>query len=151
MTHSSEPHRSAQFRVGSPVSWIEIVDRPEGVLAVFDGATPPLTGVEVHSVIFGHSGDVRLVFDLRDFPNDPPAKWANQGYNTVQLTLACAPVRDIRLTGWARQITADIAVDRIGDRVALRVDSPTMTLALTSDFVSVLKVAAYLNDPQTAC
>ena len=132
------------------MSWIEAVHRPEGVLAVFGGAAPPLTRVELHSVTLGHSGDVRMVFDLHDYPSDPPAKWADQGFNTVQLTLACTHVRDIRLTGWASEITADIAVERVDGLVALQVRSPATSLKLTADIVSVVKVAAYLNKPGIA-
>ena len=134
----------------SQVSWIEAVHQPEGVLAVFGGAAPPLTRVELHSVILGR-GDVALVFDLHDYPRDPPAKWAAQGFNTVQLTLACTHVRDVRLTGWGNQITADVAVERLEHGVAVGVHSPATALSLTADIVSVAKVAAYLNDPGSAC
>lgn len=133
------------------MNWIEAVHGSERVLAVFDGAAPPLSRVELHSVTLGHRGDAALVFDLGDYPNRPPAKWAAQGFNTAQLTLACTRVRDIRLTGWASQITAEIAVDRIADRVSVLVHSNAMSLALSADIVSVAEIAGYLNDPGTAC
>lgn len=132
------------------MNWIDAVHGPEGVLAVFDGSAPPLNHVELHTVILGR-GDVGLVFDLNDYPKRPPAKWADQGYNTVQLTLVCTHVRDVRLAGWGNQITADIAVDRVEDRVAVGVRSDTVSIALIADIVSVAKVTAYLNNPGSAC
>ncbi|MGD9622469.1 MAG: Imm50 family immunity protein [Mycolicibacterium sp.] len=133
------------------MSWIEAVHGLEGVDAVFSGAIPPLTRVELHSVTFGHGGDVRLVFDLASYPSRPPEKWAKQGFNTVQLTLVCTQVRDVRVTGWARQVIADIVIGRVDEAVEVRVLSPATSLTLSADIVSVVSVAAYLNDPSRAC
>jgi Immunity protein 50 len=133
------------------MSWIDAVQNGQGVLAVFGGDAPPLTGVDVQRVGFSWEGPgVVLSVSLRDYPADPPAKWAAQQFNTVLLSLNCIDVQDVRLTGWGRQVVADLSLERSGGRVAVRLDSPDATLTLSALAVDVQKVSAYQRGPDDA-
>lgn len=129
------------------MSWIDAVLDPRGVLAVFGGEAPPLNGADVHSVSVHRDGpSVALVFDLRDYPEEPPAKWAGQGFTTVQLTLNCVGVENVRLTGWGTEVVADLSIQRVDERVTVRLDSPNATLTLDALAVDVQKVSAYQRE-----
>ena len=130
------------------MSWLDVVDNGRGVLTVFGGETPPLRSLVVHGVNIHRNGPtVALVFDLPDYPSSPPAKWAAQGFTTVQLTLSCFGAEEIRLSGWGTDVIGDLTLDPVGDRVAVRLESPVTTLTLTALVVDVQNVSAYQESP----
>jgi Immunity protein 50 len=125
------------------VSWIEAVSSPEGVLAVYGGEAPALTGLVRRLEFTWRGPSVVLSVALRDYPSAPPAKWAERGCDTVLLTLYCFGAEDVRLTGWAAGVVADMAVERTDGRVAVALDSPAATLSLSAVDVFVQQVSAY--------
>jgi immunity protein 50 of polymorphic toxin system len=126
------------------MSWLDVVSNGRGVVAVFGGEAPELRSIVVHSVTVHRDGPtVTLVFDLPDYPSAPPAKWAAQGFTTVQLVLSCVGAEEIRLTGWGTDVVGDLSIERAGDRIAVALDTPVATLTLTALAVDVQKVSAY--------
>lgn len=130
------------------MSWIDEVTNGRGVLAVYGGEAPSLQRVELQSVVFTSRGpSAGLAVALRDYPAEPPAKWAAQGFNTVQLLLNCIGIESVRMTSWSNVVVGDISVERLDGLVSVTVDAPGTDLRLVVDSVDVQKVSAYLRVP----
>ncbi|MGW6621066.1 Imm50 family immunity protein [Nocardia sp. NPDC055002] len=122
------------------------------VRAVFGAATPSLEGVVLHEVRLRRDGpSVYLRFDLREFPVDPPRKWANFGYNTVQIELNLYGVYSVEISNLGTESVIDLNLStcvRDGKRVvhARTSENSATHLDVVAGSVSVSKMSAYTDD-----
>jgi len=131
------------------MSWLDAVEDGRGVLAVWGGQAPALTGIDVQALNFSHNGPtVVLAFTLPDYPTDPPAKWAAQGFDTAQMALSIFGIADVRLTGWDVDVVGDLTLERVDGRVAVRLESPAATFSCTALAVDVQTISAYQRERQ---
>ncbi|MEW2418409.1 hypothetical protein AB0953_32675 [Streptomyces sp. NPDC046866] len=86
-------------------SWLDFVDNPETVRAVYRAqAVPELDAVVLGEVMWQADDDPALLirFDLPVYPADPPRRWAESGFDTVQVQLRLVGAA----TGWRQPATA---------------------------------------------
>ncbi|MGK5678848.1 Imm50 family immunity protein [Actinoplanes sp. URMC 104] len=122
--------------------WTKALGNPEGLLAVYEGVPPELTGVSVHELTIGRDGpSVTVTFDLPG-PANPPAKWARAGFDTVQVRLRLFGVADLELRGISTDPVADLELTA-GDPVRLEITSPDLTLRVVAAFADVAGFSAY--------
>ncbi|NUP22757.1 MAG: hypothetical protein HOZ81_43205 [Streptomyces sp.] len=96
------------------------MENPEKVEAVYGGTPPELTDVRIHEVVLHRDGPaLRVRLDLSVYPEQPPRKWAVQGFNTVQIEITFSGLRAVSLEGFSTDVTADIALREEG---GVRVD-----------------------------
>jgi hypothetical protein len=128
--------------------WLDLVDRTEGVPAVYGEETPPqLSAVVVHGVEFAWPA-VRLTFALPAFPAHPPARWVARGSDTVRLTIDLAETQDVELAGWDADVTGEVDLARAGDRIAVSLASPAASFTCTARFVGLLEMVAVRSTPR---
>jgi hypothetical protein len=137
-------------RIGcSMTTWLDAVDDPRGVRAIYGDDVPPLTAVPVHEVCLHRDGP-RLVLrlDLPRYPRDPPAKWTAQGFDTVQIQLMLVDVLELSIDGWSNDPVADISLERDGDAVTVLASAATTRCRARARAATVTEVSAYPNtDP----
>ncbi|MFF2391364.1 Imm50 family immunity protein [Nocardia sp. NPDC058114] len=122
------------------------------VRAIFGAATPSLEGVVLHEVRLHRDGpSVYLRFDFREFPVDPPRKWRNIGYNTVQIELNLYGVDSVEISNLSTESVIDLNLstcNRDGKRVVhARTSKNSAThLDVVAGSVRVSKISAYVGD-----
>lgn len=101
-------------------SWIDLLYKPDGIRAIYGADLPTLRSVDLHEFSLHRDGPVAtLRFDLAEFPRMPPKKWADQGFNVVQVQLSLGGVQRLTVVGWETNVTIDIDVERRGDVISL--------------------------------
>jgi hypothetical protein len=127
------------------MSWLDVVTDDRAVRAVYGGEEPPLLGaVTVRSIELQRTGPNVLVWvRLPTYPQQPPRKWAAQGFDAASLSLLIIDVEQVRLTGWDVDVVGDITLERFDDRVSVRLDSPDCTFTCTAVAVWVQDIRGY--------
>jgi len=130
------------------MSWLDLVGNRTFLAKLFGDEAPSLETVEVHEIILHRDGPrLTIRFDLADFPESPPSKWADEGCNTLQVTLMIIGTGDLQLTGWAANVTAQLVIGTATDgRRQVGLSNGAVSLNVTADFVRIDKVSAYRNE-----
>lgn len=132
--------------------WLDVVDDPRAIRAIFGDHTPSLQDVDVFDLVMSRDGpylDVR--FDLPEYPTEPPGKWADKGANRVQLTLRAQPIRELSVVGIRWQMRATLTVRTDGDGIMLSLVGDGIEVRALSESLFVHRVSAYTHDPASAC
>ncbi|MBL1081232.1 hypothetical protein JK359_04445 [Streptomyces actinomycinicus] len=126
--------------------WTSLVRNPEGLEAVYQGDPPDLSGVRVHEVALHEDGPtLRIRLDLPRYPDQPPRKWAVQGFNTVQVEISMGNLHAITLEGFTTSTTANVSLTA-KDGVTLGLTSSGTHIKATADFVFISGLSAYVNE-----
>lgn len=130
------------------MSWTSLVENPEGIASVFSGAVPPLSDVRIHSVALDRDGpQLRVRFDLREYPERAPKKWAAQRFNTVQVELVFGGLSDVELSGFSVAPVGDIVLTS-GEKVHLEIASTDVRVRASAQSVYISKLSAYMDEPR---
>ncbi|WP_420718094.1 Imm50 family immunity protein [Streptomyces sp. H34-S4] len=106
---STNANAKAQAEVpATKPSWLEFVDNPEVVRAVYGGqAVPELDGVTVREISWHWDGpSVHIRFDLPTYPDVPPREWRESRFDTAQV--------ELRLLDAAAALEAGLDSDPVG-------------------------------------
>lgn len=124
--------------------WTDLLLDTGPIKAIFGSNCPTLEGVDLHEIDLLRDGPkVLLRFDLRDFPLDPPAKWASAGFNRVQIRLLAFEVRQLQIIGLNSEMKADINARRDGKLIHLSAESGIFRFDLRAEFLIVEGISAY--------
>ncbi|MEV5971803.1 Imm50 family immunity protein [Streptomyces sp. NPDC051921] len=127
------------------MTWVSLLADSGGLDRIYGGRPPALTSVRLHAVEVGREGpSLNLRFDLDVYPEQPPAKWAAQGYNTVQVTLSLGGLRDVTMNGFGTDPVVDISVEGT-DGVTLDIHSDEVQLHAVADAAYVSRISAYAS------
>ncbi|MQM24234.1 Imm50 family immunity protein [Glycomyces albidus] len=130
------------------MSWTDLVHETEGLLAAFQGRPPSLEAVAIHQVSVNADGwEVRVRFDLREFPAQPPAKWATRYANTVQLDLGLGNLSRLAVTGVLRPVgpgRITIGGDRVNG-IELAVAAGDFRVEAFGEVAMLRSLSAYLR------
>lgn len=127
------------------LNWADLLVNRE-VLSALYATPPPLHAVVIRSVHLNHYGPaVTLRVDLADFPQHPPEGWQETGFDRVQCHLQFVAVEHLEMVGWNPPGTADIRMDRCGERrIRVTVDSPSLSLSFeAADAVVIGHLSAF--------
>ncbi len=129
------------------MTWPSLVQNPEMITSVYQGAPPEIRDVHVHEVCLHRDGPaLRVRLDLPSFPEHPPRKWTDQGFNTVQIEVTFTGLREVKLNGFSSNMTADIFIEEdMG--VQIRISAPGSDMRAVAHAAVISKVSAYLNTP----
>jgi hypothetical protein len=108
---------------------------------------PKIDRVSLFDISLNRNGRTLTVnFDLIDqFPDKPPEKWKN--FNRCRLGLYCAPVKDLKLTGWDLTNIVDLEIKNISDtEYQVCFSNENMNLAFICQFISIVGPSVYLEE-----
>jgi hypothetical protein len=133
------------------MSWLEYVDRPNAIRAVFGATDPNLDALRLHEIVLHQDGPtVVLRFDLADYPAIAPPKWVVAGHNTVQVCFALAVVTDLSVQGWTLNNIGRLEVRPAGARgFTVEFVSSGSSLVAVCGFVRVDSVRAYKDSAKS--
>lgn len=128
------------------MTWIDLLTNPEPIRSVYGDEVPTLDNISVFDITLDrNSAKLNLRFDLENFPSRPPKKWRESANNTVQLTLSFIPACDVKIEGWNVSPVGSLSMDRLPSGRILVNLGPNPKLSLTSEFVTLKKMTAYID------
>jgi hypothetical protein len=131
--------------------WIDHVLNPKTIMSIYPAQAPSLAQVRLQelAIICGSDLQCRLQFDLPDFPPNAPAKWVQQQYNTVQLTLSLIQVTIDHCAIPSGNGSGELRIKHEGNRfqVEFHTQLQGSVFRATATWVHVDKIAGYLNGP----
>ncbi|HVX46990.1 MAG TPA: Imm50 family immunity protein [Mycobacteriales bacterium] len=126
--------------------WLDCIDDPRAIRAVFGDHTPPLQGITLHSVkVDLQLFSVELDFDLPEFPIDPPVKWRK--FNTVALRLRLYELSDLHIDGLPAHDVTDVLIEPDGEHFRTTVRSSGLSASVRSRWIDIGKMSAYQRIP----
>jgi hypothetical protein len=129
---------------GEKMSWLDSVDESVFLRQLFPNAVPPLAAVRLYEVQFHQDGPrVIFLFDLKAFPDNPPAKWRAAHSNTVQVRLMGIGITEMQMTGWAANNVGVFTIERAAEGVRVEFDSSECNLRAVFEYLRVDGVSAY--------
>jgi hypothetical protein len=131
--------------------WIDHVLNSKTITSIYSAQAPSLDHVRLHELAILCGGDLqcRLRFDVTDFPCPAPAKWVQQHYNTVQLTLAFlqATIDHCAIPSGSSSGELRISYEADRFRVAFYLPGQICVFRAAATWVHVDRIAGYLNRP----
>lgn len=125
-------------------TWLDVLNDDRGVRAIYGDKTPSLGSVEIHEISMRNEGPrVMFRFDLADYPEDPPKKWADQGFNVVQVQLMLVGTLDFSLQGWSHETVIDLSLEKEGKMVRVSGFTESIRMSITSEAALITSMAAY--------
>lgn len=127
-------------------SWMDLLDDPTSVRAIYGDDVPSLESVHLHEITLHSDGArVTLRFDLSRYPADPPRKWQVQGFNTVQIQLVLLEVRELTLHGWRNRIDAALSLTKEDGGLRVVGSADSVAIDIKGEWATVAKISAYLS------
>jgi hypothetical protein len=129
------------------MGWLDALEDPRPILAVYSGKEPSLTSADVHEVTLHRDGPtMTLRFDLAAFPEDPPAKWRKQRCNRAQVSLMLVGLSDVTIHRWSVCCRTDLALTKVPNGVRLSASSEGIELQACARSAVVSRLSAYCLD-----
>jgi hypothetical protein len=131
--------------------WIDHILNPKTITSIYPAQAPSLAHVRLHELAILCGGDLqcRLRFDVADFPSPAPAKWVQQQYNTVQLTLAFLQATIDHCAIPSGSSIGELRISYEADRfhVAFYLPGQGCVFRAAATWVHADKITGYLNQP----
>ncbi|MGW2486751.1 Imm50 family immunity protein [Streptomyces sp. NPDC001606] len=113
---------------------------PAGITTVYQGDPPDLIDVHLHEIVLHEAGPtLKLRLDLPRYPEQPPRKWVEQGFNTLQVEISFGGIREIALEGFGTATGEE--------EISLNVMSAKSHIRGTADTAFISKLTAYATEP----
>lgn len=124
--------------------WVDFLSEPHGIRAIYGEELPTLTSVDLHELVLHRDGPrATLRFDLAQFPREPPKKWADQGFNVVQVQLTLVDVHHLTVAGWTTHATLDLDVERRDGVLLLRTLNGPVGVNIDARWLVLSHLGAY--------
>lgn len=126
--------------------WLDYLDDRRPITAIFGETAPSLKNIKLRELSANYDAKHVLArFDLSEFPEVPPKKWVEQGFNVVQIELALYGVRELSIHGWPDSLIVDITLDWAVDLIQVSIVSGSVVGAIVASMVYVRKISAYCD------
>jgi hypothetical protein len=129
------------------MDWIDMLDDPRSVRAIYGEEYPSLDRVVLHEIRAHRDGPrVTLVVDLPDFPEMPPKKWVAQQFNTVQIELTVSGVSYLTIENMDKDSIVDVELVKVGDEIRVATSPQSSSrIHIRGRWLSVNAISAYLD------
>ena len=126
-------------------NWLVAVNNPEGIFAIYGKDVPSLIGVELHEISLSrNAASVALRFDTLSYPESPPQKWKDAGFDRVQLTLEFGVAQELNIVNWTNFCKFDLAIKKEGNMVRLKSSNGPVQIELLAMVSQIKNISAYV-------
>lgn len=127
-------------------SWVDILEDPHSIRAIYGSDVPSLTTVQLHEVCLHRDGpSITLRFDLPEFPAAPPQKWLEAVCNTVQVKLMLIDVQNVSLHGLNHKAVVDLSLTKKNNLIELSSSGATK-MEIQAKWAQITDISAYRDD-----
>ena len=122
--------------------WYHLAENAKSVTSTFT-SLPTLDEIWVSYIELDREGStLRLRFDVEDFPDCPPAKWAPE-FNQVQLTVDFSDVKALCIDGWGRENRAKLTATIEEGRPSIVIQGSECSLRFTCYAFRIMLISGY--------
>ncbi|WP_196814645.1 Imm50 family immunity protein [Nocardia sp. BMG111209] len=131
------------------MSWIELLTDARAVQAIYRDNPPSLENLILHELCLHRDGPrVVIKADLADFPDNPPKKWRDRGFDTVRVELLLDGVTRAEISGISINSQISLRLTREKGQIHATVGpGSTTTLDIWSDLLTLNLISAYHTSP----
>ena len=117
------------------MSWITILENPEGVTSLFD-VQPDLDRVELSSVSLDREAAVVTIKILVNAtPQRVPSRWRNIVVTRVAICLQVIDAKEFNLSGWGTEIVGNLRIEKLENRCVLSFESGISSFRVSGMFL----------------
>jgi Immunity protein 50 len=127
-------------------TWLDSVSDPRPVRAIYGDHVPSLERTSLHEVSLHRDGPRAVIrFDLADFPDHPPKKWLERGYDVVQVQIMLVGIWRFSLEGWTTEPVVNIEIAKENGGIKLFASDGPVRIEINSDVAIISSISAYKN------
>lgn len=125
-------------------NWIELISNTASVRPIYGEIIPTLERVDLHEIVLHRDGPMVLLrFDLAEFPERPPSKWAASEFNRVQMKLLAAGVKELDISGLQTHCLLDLVISEDDSLIRIRADNGAVRLNIAAEEMLINGISAY--------
>lgn len=129
-------------------TWLDCISDPRPVQAIYGTTPPSLRNVTLHEVCLHREGPrVMMRFDLADFPDQPPKKWRDHGYDVAQVVVMLIGVWEISLQNWTSNPVVNLAIARENGGIRIHSYESPIHININSETAQISSISAYKDAP----
>jgi Immunity protein 50 len=127
------------------INWYQLAENPQTLSDIYTDV-PPLQEVDLIEVILIENGtQMSLKIILSRFPDKPPRKWVESGYNTIQIQIDFLELEEVKISHWSTRNHVNAQIETItGGQIMLNVASLSCNIQAKARSFRVSKVVGYL-------
>lgn len=131
--------------------WCDVIENPLAITSLYL-SPPELSNVRIMAVSMHEDGPTVLIkIELPFFPDKPPLRWRQSGFNAAIMELRLFGVSELRLDGWTINNVARISLYRKDAVVCCEVVGQSTVISargLAADVAGVVGYCRALSDGQ---
>ncbi|PNA05656.1 MULTISPECIES: Imm50 family immunity protein [Pseudomonas] len=109
----------------------------------------PIGEIELFSINIDNSRPVIIMeFDIPDYPDAPPAKWKQSGFNTCRIGLNCSNIEDLLIKNIPTHEKMTIKITSNEQKFRVIASSENSLIEFTTKHPLLCGPSAYLNAPE---
>lgn len=89
-----------------------------------------------------------LEFDIKEYPEAPPVKWKQSGFNTCRIGLNCSNIEELLINNIPTKKNLNISISNEGNSYRIRAVNDESTIEFTTKHPLLCGPSAYLNSPE---
>lgn len=107
-------------------------------------APPGLSNVSIFDLRLDRdAAAMRLRFNLPEFPDNPPDKWKQSGFNRLQITPRLIDMLSISIDGWNYNVVGDLSICKELSGISLSFFGSDVKIRCSGTFLIVEKISPY--------
>lgn len=128
-------------------SWTSHLVDSKHIDSIYRADIPVLNEVDIHEIVFNRDGPtISITLNLNEYPINPPQKWVDQKFNTVQIKIALIDIEEVELSGWiSTTYIACIDINKIDGKITLNLTGGDLNLSIKARFIDVSSISAYMK------
>lgn len=89
-----------------------------------------------------------LEFDIKEYPETPPAKWKQSGFNTCRIGLNCSNIQELLIKNIPTKKNLTITISNEVENFRVRAENDDSIIEFTTKHPLLCGPSAYLNSPE---
>ena len=113
-------------------SWTAHLVDSQHIDSIYHADIPDLNEVDIHEIVFNRDGPtISITLNLNEYPINPPQKWVDQKFNTVQVKIALIDIEGVELSGWINTTyIARVDINKTDEKITLNLTSDDLKLSV---------------------
>jgi len=133
------------------MNWVDYIgDNKKTIDIIFGNKTPELNNIEIRDITIGYqySNAVEVVFDLCQYPSNPPLKWKQKGENEISIKLLFSEIEKFRSDLWECQYDkkSDIKIKPVNEKFDISFTGISINMSFTANWISMLDFHSYKHE-----
>ncbi|WP_141733560.1 Imm50 family immunity protein [Oligoflexus tunisiensis] len=130
------------------MNWFDTLNDKRSLESIYGAEIPDLDSVCIRELTLDENGpSLKIRFDFGKFPSNPPLKWAQSGFNTVQCVLVFDQLSSVQIHGWLTRNVGQLEiVQESPARFKVTFNGSSSKFWLDCGLIWLQTISAYTNN-----